>query len=220
MHSVSITHTFHSDWCTIMLMTLLTYSEEVQQMWKYLEWMLRASASSHPESPWWAPCQFNHTASWHPAGKPCHVLILTMVDQSKANRKSSTKVTREAKMLLLVQFWQTGETFYLPSKFLGRGKWCREYWEDSQKYIVFIFRLKAKIIREDLCCRTWGFYVGCCISLLGRESMNCQFKWNSSQIKREKPDIIQSSPHSRCSWSSHVVTKDCPMLKLFPNINL
>ena len=146
MHSVSITHTFHSDWCTIMLMTLLTYSEEVQQMWKYLEWMLRASASSHPESPRWAPCQFNHTASWHPAGKPCHVLILTMVDQSKANRKSSTKVTREAKMLLLVQFWQTGETFYLPSKFLGRGKWCREYWEDSQKYIVFIFRLKAKII--------------------------------------------------------------------------
>ena len=107
------------------------------------------------------------------------------VDQSKANRKSSTKVTREAKMLLLVQFWQTGETFYLPSKFLGRGKWCREYWEDSQKYIVFIFRLKAKIIREDLCCRTWGFYVGCCISPVGKESMNCQFKWNSSQIKRE-----------------------------------
>ena len=137
------------------------------------------------------------------------------VDQSKANRKSSTKVTREAKMLLLVQFWQTGETFYLPSKFLGRGKWCREYWEDSQKYIVFIFRLKAKIIREDLCYRTWGFYVGCCISLLGRESMNCQFKWNSSQIET---DIIQSSPHSRCSWSSHVVTKDCPML--FPNMNL
>ena len=87
------------------------------------------------------------------------------------------------KMLLLVQFWQTGETFYLPSKFLGRGKWCREYWEDSQKYIVFIFRLKAKIIREDLCCRTWGFYVGCCISPVGMESMNCQFKWNSSQIE-------------------------------------
>ena len=97
MHSVSIIHTFHPDCYTIMLMTLLTYSEEVQQMWKYLEWMLRASASSHPESPRWAPCQFNHTASWHPAGKPCHVLILTMVDQWKANRKSSTKVTREAK---------------------------------------------------------------------------------------------------------------------------
>ena len=79
MHSVSIIHTFHPDCYTIMLMTLLTYSEEVQQMWKYLEWMLRASASSHPESPRWAPCQFNHTASWHPAGKPCHILILTMV---------------------------------------------------------------------------------------------------------------------------------------------
>ena len=45
----------------------------------YLEWMLRASAAGHPKAPRWAPCQFNHPASWHPSENwffTYHVLLL------------------------------------------------------------------------------------------------------------------------------------------------
>ena len=126
MHSVSIIHTFHPDCYTIMLMTLLTYSEEVQQMWKYLEWMLRASASSHPESPWWAPCQFNHTASWHPARKPCHILILTLV------------------VGWSVKGWQ--EKFHQSHK--GGKKCC--FWCNSGKLgKLFIFHQNSSAVASD-----------------------------------------------------------------------
>ena len=124
MHSVSITHTFHPDCCTIMLMTLLTYSEEVQQMWKYLEWMLRASASSHPESPWWAPCQFNHTASWHPAGKP-----YPDIDDG----------------WWLISQRLTGK---VPQKSQGRQKCC--FWCNSGKLgKLFIFHQNSSAVASD-----------------------------------------------------------------------
>ena len=108
--------------------------------------MLRASASSHPESPRWAPCQFNHTASWHPAGKPCHILILTMVVgwsvkgwQEKFHK--SHKGGKNVAFGAILANW---------GNFLSSIKIPRP-WQVMQgilrrQPIVFIFRLKAKII--------------------------------------------------------------------------